>query len=316
MIQIVKEIASEIDDNAKTLTNRDLIKICGKYSVGINGEPHLPHEIAETALNLLIKKEYGTRLMLTDEPGRMCREVLTPLLRRLPVQSWRSTSQILRQQYSTPAPIAYLLAYLMNWGKGETTLEPSAGTGSIAVWGICSQLNVAVNEIDQRRRELLDLLGFLSTAHDGEFINDLLASDIKPDCLIMNPPFSANGGRTTSNSNKFGFRHVRSAIERLNKGGKFGIILGTSGGIDVLSGNEFWKGLSQTVALKAIVKIDGREYYRNGTSVDTNLFIGKKLLEESDEGWNEIRNRIKTLSVKSVEEAFHAINDLGLRLEK
>ena len=132
----------------------------------------------------------------------------------------------------------------------------------------------------------------------------------------MNPPFSANGGRTKSNSSKFGFRHVRSAIERLNKGGKFGIILGNSGCLEARSGNEFWKDLSKTVDLKAILKIDGQEYYRNGTTVDINLFIGKKLMEPSDRQWSEVRSTIRTLAFKSVEEAFQTVKNLGLRLEK
>jgi len=56
-----------------------------------------------------------------------------------------------------------------------------------------------VNEIDPRRRELLELLGFSPSFHNAKFIHDLLSPDIKPDCVIMNPPFSATIARRLGN---------------------------------------------------------------------------------------------------------------------
>ena len=83
----------------------------------------------------------------------------------------------------------------MDWRPDERILEPSAGTGSLAVWAQSVGLRTHVNEGDPRRREMLDLLGFAPTPHNAEFVNDLLSPDVKADCVIMNPPFSANDGR-------------------------------------------------------------------------------------------------------------------------
>ena len=317
-LEVVETIIRAIDNESKNLSNRDLLAICrdGGFTVGGNSDAHLPHELAETAINLLIVRKYGRILLSSSDPQTMCRETLRPLCDRVPVQSWRSNTQTLMQQFSTPATIAYLLAFLMNWRPDERILEPSAGTGSLAVWAQSVGLRTHVNEIDPRRRELLELLGFAPTPHNAEFVNDLLSLDIRADCVIMNPPFSANGGRTRSNASKFGFRHVQSALERLKKGGKFGAILGRAGGLDTKTGNDFWKRLSDQISVKAIIKIAGREYYKNGTTVDVNLILGRKIATTMNHDWNETRNDIVKISAHSVEDAFSTVQKLGLRLDQ
>ena len=317
-LEVVETIIRAIDNESRTLSNRDLLAICrdGGFTVDGNSDAHLPHELAETAINLLILRKYGRILLSSSDPQTMCRETLRPLCNRVPVQSWRSNTQILRQQFSTPATIAYLLAFLMDWRPDERILEPSAGTGSLAVWAQSVGLRTHVNEVDPRRRELLDLLGFAPTPHNAEFVNDLLSPETKADCVIMNPPFSANDGRTRSNASKFGFRHVESALERLKKGGKFGAILGNAAGLDTKTGNDFWKRLSDQISVKAIIKIAGREYYKNGTTVDINLILGRKIATTMNHDWNETRNDIVKISAHSVEDAFSTVQKLGLRLDQ
>ncbi len=317
-LEVVASIIRVIDNESGTLSNRDLLAICRDEGFTVNGnsDAHLPHELAETAINLLISRKYGRILLSTSDPQTMCRETLRPLCDRVPVQSWRSNTQILRQQFSTPATIAYLLAFLMDWRPDERILEPSAGTGSLAVWAKSVGLRTHVNEVDPRRRELLDLLGFAPTPHNAEFVNDLLSPETNADCVIMNPPFSANGGRTRSNASKFGFRHVESALERLKKDGKFGAILGSAGGLDTKTGNEFWKGLSDQISVKAIIKIAGREYYKNGTTVDINLILGRKMATTMNRDWNKTRNDIVQISAHSVEDVFSTVPKLGLRLDQ
>jgi predicted RNA methylase len=317
-LEVVETIIRAIDNESKTLSNRDLLEIChaGGFTVDGNNDPHLPHELAETAINLLILRKYGRIFLSSSDPQTMCRETLRPLCNRVPVQSWRSSTQILRQQFSTPATIAYLLAFLMNWRPEEQILEPSAGTGSLAIWAQSIGLHTHVNEIDPRRRQLLDLLGFAPTSHNAEFMNDLLSPETKADCVVMNPPFSANDGRTKSNASKFGFRHVESALERLKNGGKFGVILGNAAGLDTKTGSDFWNSLSDQISVKAIIKIAGREFYKNGTTVDINLILGQKMATTMNRDWNKTRDDIITISAHSVEDAFSTSQKLGLRLDQ
>jgi len=310
--KIVTNIANLIDVEKQSFTNKALIECCSEIgSIDSRAtDVHLYHELAETALNLLIAEKYGARLHQARDPGKVCAEVLRPLQERLPTQSWRSRAQTDLQQFSTPAPIAFLLAYLVNLQSNDFILEPSAGTGSLAVWGKAIGATVGTNEIDPRRRELLKLLGFDSTAYNAEYIDDLLPAAIQPNVVVINPPFSSNNGRTRLTSSKFGFRHVESALRRLGRGGRFGVILGMSGSPCSRSGNEFWKSLEPEIVLNSVIEIDGREYYRNGTSVDIVLAVGKKDVNECGKTINDPI----TVSVQSVEEAFASSSSLRLSL--
>jgi type I restriction-modification system DNA methylase subunit len=315
--EIINEIIEKIEIKKESLSNRGLLGICGNLNFFRNEtNPHFCHEIAEAALNLLIRRKYAENLLAAENPAEVVPDLLKPLARRLPTQTWRSREQMERQQFSTPPSIAYLLVYLLNLDGREQVLEPSAGTGNLAVWTSGNGIKTHTNEIDSRRRLLLEQIGFAPTAFNAEFINDFLPPDCAPDCVLMNPPFSSSRGRTKNNSSKFGFRHVESALERLKKGGKFGVILGEAGGLDTKTGNDFWRNLSDRIEVSAVIKIDGREYARNGTTVDINLIIGKKFLELQKTDWNQELNKITCFSANTVEEAFVKVNKFILRLNR
>lgn len=310
-------IIDRIDNQKKPLTNRELLEICRGVADFLNGEsnPHFCHEIAEAALNLLIRRKYAKNLLTSEYSAEATRYLLKPLASSLPTQTWRSREQIEWQQFSTPPSLAYLLAYALDLGENEVVLEPSAGTGNLAVWTSGAGLKTYTNEIDSRRRFLLEQIGFAPTSFNAEFIDDFLPPEIMPDCVLMNPPFSSSGGRTKNNSSKFGFRHVEAALERLKKGGKFGIILGEAGGLDTKTGNDFWRKLSESIEVRAIIKIDGREYNKNGTTVDINLIIGRKHLEPRRIDWHQAVDKIICISANTVEEAFVKAQTINLRLK-
>lgn len=224
---------------------------------------------------------------------------------RLPTQSWRSTVQLLNQQFSTPAPIGYLMAHLLKIRECDIVLEPSCGTGNLAAWAVAAGARVIANEIDPRRSNLARLIGVEPTNHNAEFIDDLLPADQIPGVVMMNPPFSSNGGRTKSNSAKFGFRHVESALRRLATGGRFGVILGANGSPTASAGKSFWSSLAPDIEVLGSIEIDGHEYYRNGTTVNVVLIVGVKCSETS-------HRPLQHLSVRTVEEAFVATQSLKL----
>lgn len=215
---LIQEIAERIDSGCK-LTNRDLLAVCGEAGIDVLlTDPHLSHEIAETALNLVVATKYGKPLLSSDQPAVACKEILRPLQERLPTQSWRSSSQIAYQQFSTPAPISYLAAYLLSLSANDTVLEPSCGTGCLAVWAKAAGATVIPNELDPRRRQIARTIGFEPTGHDAKFIDGFLPETIAPNIVLMNPPFSSCGGRVERNQNKFRFRQVESALRRLANG--------------------------------------------------------------------------------------------------
>lgn len=312
------QIIERINVQKQPLSNQELLAICREKTDFLRGEtnPHFAHETAETALNFLILTKYAKELLSAENQAEAARDILKPLSSRLPTQTWRSREQNSRQQFSTPPAIAYLLAYLLNLQTGEQILEPSAGTGSLAVWSAGGGLQTHTNEIDSRRRELLRRIGFAPTAFDAEFINDFLSPETEIDCALMNPPFSSNGERTKNNSSKYGFRHVESALEKLKRGGKFGIILGEAAGLDTKTGRDFWQRIADRIEVKTIIEINGREYYKNGTTVDINLIVGRKLVEVPKLDWNKRINQIVCVRAESVEEAFSRAQRLELRLNQ
>lgn len=300
-LSLIEQI-SEIIDSGKSLNNRELLTFCRDAGVdGLSIDPHVCHEIGETALNRLIATKYGKRLLSSDDPSAACTEILRPLQQSLPTQSWRSATQVTYQQFSTPAPIAFLAAHLLNLSDGDTVLEPSCGTGSLAVWARAAGASVVTNEIDSRRRHLAKFIGFHPTGHDGEFIDDLLPESIVPTMVLINPPFSSSGGRVERNRNSFGFRHVDSALRRLARGGRFAVILGESGSPRSVSGKRFWDSISTGIRVTRSISLPGREYYRNGTAVGITLILGRKAaVDEFEDKQQHTRHQ----SFDSVEEAF------------
>ena len=74
---------------------------------------------------------------------------------RVPTHSVRSEEQIALQQFSTPAPIAYIVALALNLTSADVVLEPSAGTGLLAVFAARAGAALILNEIDPGRATLL-----------------------------------------------------------------------------------------------------------------------------------------------------------------
>ena len=161
---LVEQVATIIETGTP-INNRELLALC--IGGGIDGfaiDPHLCHEVAETALNFLIQTKHGKELLRATDPSTACSSFLKPLQKRLPTQSWRSSAQVTYQQFSTPPPIAYLASYLLDLHADDLVLEPSCGTGSLAVWAQAAGAAVVTNEIDPRRRELA---GFSALIRQG-----------------------------------------------------------------------------------------------------------------------------------------------------
>lgn len=304
-LDLIERVAAIIDSRTQ-LNNRELLTSCRDWGVdGFAIDPHLCHEIAETALNYLIAAKYGKPMLSSEDPRGGCIEVLRSLQLCLPTQSWRSATQVTYQQFSTPAPIAYFAAYLTNLSGSDTMLEPSCGTGSLAVWARAAGATVLTNEIDPRRRQLAGLIGFDPTGHDAEFIDDFLPESIVPNVVLINPPFSSSGGRVKRNGNKFGFRHVESALRRLAAGGRFAVILGEGGSPGTISGKRFWDSASPAIRVTRSISLPGREFYRNGTTVGVTLILGRKSSADQQEG--DAQCSLVPQSFDSVEEAFETI---------
>lgn len=179
------------------------------------------YDAAEAGFNI-----YLNRIGLDMGDVRSAMDKLLAEQARMPRQTRRDDVQVELQQFSTPPAEALLVVMAAALWPGMTVLEPSAGTGNIAVLARLTGADVETNEIDERRRSLLALQGFSPTAFDAERLDNLLPPDKVYDAIVMNPPFSATGGRVQGHSTEFGARHVEQALLRLKPGGRLVAIVG------------------------------------------------------------------------------------------
>src|SRR3546814_4915246 len=76
------------------------------------------------------------------------------------------------QQFSTPLPLAFVAAHAASIHAGDRVLEPSAGTGMLAIHAELAGAALALNELVGGRAELLERLfpAVPVTRHDGASI--------------------------------------------------------------------------------------------------------------------------------------------------
>jgi hypothetical protein len=280
----------------------------------------------EAGVNKYLMDE-GKRLMNLPVPEGLTE--LRGLMSRITTQGVRTDEQIKNQQFSTPPTEAYLAARVANVKPSDVVLEPSAGNGGLAVWPASIGAKVHVNEIAPRRQEMLKAAGFdKPTSHDGELINALLPTEVKPTVVLMNPPFSASTTKShaAANANRYGYNHVLQALQRLEPGGRLVAILGggqanePNGGASLTGGEsgKFFEKIAQAPlgTVRANVRINGKEYQKYGTSFATRLVVIDKsvdadvLAAPKEERAKLVADRAIKGNVDTLEEAYGLLNPL------
>ena len=239
------------------------------------------YEAAEAALVLFLQC-YG-RAMRREAgagpggPAAMLR-MLETLAALEPSQTRRSEEQLKYQQFSTPLPLAYAALQAAMIRPGDVVLEPSAGTGMLAVMAQLALGNegadaLHVNEIAAVRAGLLaDLFpGSTVTRHNAESIRDRLP-ELRPTVVLMNPPFSASPG-VGRIRHHVDLHHIRSAFSMLPPGGRLVAISSAH----CVPGDAAWEDAFASLDPPAhavfTAPIDGRAYARRGTTFDTRLTV-------------------------------------------
>ncbi len=234
------------------------------------------YEAAEAAVVIFMQR-YGRGMRRNAGAGidgtRRMLAMLEALAALEPSHTRRSEQQVRLQQFSTPLPLAYAALQAAAIRPGDVVLEPSAGTGMLAVMAQCALGNSAtgnlhLNEYAQTRARLLTQLfpEAVVTAFNAETIADRLR-DVRPTVVLMNPPFSATPGvdRTTRDAD---LRHVRSAASMLPPGGR----LVTITSAHCAPGDTVGR-LDPPARCVFTMAIDGRAYARRGTGFDTRLTV-------------------------------------------
>lgn len=258
------------------------------------------YDALEAAQVLMLKSSSGAARL--DIVGDDAFTALRRFERALPTQTYRSEHQVEMQQFSTPISLAWLAAQAARIGKDDHVLEPSAGTGMLAVQALRVGAGLTLNERDPGRAALLgQLLGQAVTMHDAEFIHDLLPRSVAPTVILVNPPFSRSDGR---GKDRFaGARHLRSALLRLVPGGRCVAIMPPSFAADGTAASGYTM-VCETVMPRVEITILGNPYAKHGTSIAIRLVV-------FDKGWTGATERH---TAQTIEEAAVLVGAIPPRL--
>ncbi len=289
--------------------NKQLVEICKDFGISLvdsDGDPHLVHEILETSLNLYLSEAEWLKPLDTKNKHDILAR-LEDLTSKLPTQSWRGLEQIRLQQFSTPPALAFLMLRMLRPEAGKFALEPSAGTGSLAVWLRETGCPTVVNEISVRRKLLLQLQNFEPNSVNAEFLDDLLPAQIKPDYVLMNPPFSVSGASAGARDSNFGFRHVEAALLRLQPGGRLVALLGAESCLETDKGKKFWHRINREYRVHAFLIVPRGVFYKYGTTFQTVAVIVSK--PEINNQPNHLKPQIVESS--NLNEMLHFVDDFA-----
>ena len=192
----------------------------------------------------------------------------------LPSHTRRSEESQALQQFSTPIGFGFVASVAAAIMPTDLVLEPSAGTGLLAIHAELAGASLVLNELAGTRACLLDRLfpGVAVARHDAAHIHDLLDDSLRPSVVLMNPPFSVAAhvdGRVADAA----LRHLASALARLVEGGRLVAITGSNLSPDNPSWRDSFIRLQQRGRVVFSAAVDGRAYARHGTSAETRLTV-------------------------------------------
>jgi predicted RNA methylase len=205
-------------------------------------------------------------------------DALLPMLAKvaglLPSHTRRSEESETFQQFSAPLMLGLAASAAAAIAPGDHVLEPSAGTGLLAIFAELAGASLVLNELAENRASLLSHLfpDVGMTRFDAAQIDDHLDPGVRPTVVLMNPPFSAlaNVDRRRTDA---ALRHVSSALARLAEGGRLVAITQASLAPDSPAWREAFQRLHERGTVVFSAAIDGAVYARHGTTIDTRLTV-------------------------------------------
>ena len=272
-------------------------------------------ELAETAI---VKRARGIASSESTNDAVKFERIKT-LYENQPSLNQRDSERVMKQQYSTPAPYAFLADMYVK-GKGkviDSALEPSAGNGMLTI-GLPMD-KVHVNDIDEQRLANLRRQGFKNvTSQDGT-----QPFKVKPvDIVITNPPF---GSATTRDYDGYKISSLEgqmaiNALESMKGDGRAAIIIGgnteyAKNGSLKPKDKAFLGYLYSHYNVEDVINVDGGLYTKQGTSYPTRIILinGRRLNENA---FPPVKDKARAETVKDYDELYKRIEDDILRGER
>lgn len=272
-------------------------------------------ELAETAIVKLARGIASSES--TNDAVKF--ERIKTLYENQPSLNQRDSERVMKQQYSTPAPYAFLAdMYVKGNGKViESALEPSAGNGMLTI-GLPMD-KVHVNDIDAQRLANLRRQGFKNvTSQDGT--QPFADKDV--DVVVTNPPF---GSATTKEYDGYKISSLEgqmaiNALESMKDDGRAAIIIGgkteyaKNGSLNPKD-KAFLGYLYSHYNVEDVINVDGSLYAKQGTSYPTRIILinGRRLNENA---FPPVKDKARAETVKDYDELYKRIEDDILRGER
>lgn len=272
-------------------------------------------ELAETAI---VKRARGIASSESTNDAVKFERIKT-LYENQPSLNQRDSERVMKQQYSTPAPYAFLAdMYVKGNGKViESALEPSAGNGMLTI-GLPMD-KVHVNDIDAQRLANLRRQGFKNvTSQDGT--QPFADKDV--DVVVTNPPF---GSATTKEYDGYKISSLEgqmaiNALESMKDDGRAAIIIGgkteyaKNGSLNPKD-KAFLGYLYSHYNVEDVINVDGGLYAKQGTSYPTRIILinGRRLNENA---FPPVKDKARAEAVKDYDELYKRIEDDILRGER
>ncbi|MGL4525426.1 MAG: strawberry notch-like NTP hydrolase domain-containing protein [Aestuariivirga sp.] len=263
------------------------------------------YEAVEVA-QVLFLRQFGSSISRAAKSPASLLALLEKIGNLLPTETRRSEASQALQQFSTPIELAYIAARAAGIRPGDFVLEPSAGTGMLAVHAEIAGATIALNEWAGERHGLLMALFPKDsvTHHDGAQIHDRLDVRIRPSVILMNPPFSASpliDGRHPNAT----FEHIRSALARLEPNGRLVAITGESFSPYGRNWRSAFEKLQGTATLVATIPMRRGFFRRHGTDVESRLTIFDKVSAATADAFP-----VPVAAVQSLQELLERVEEL------
>lgn len=272
-------------------------------------------ELAETAIVKRARGIYSTESTNNAEKFKRIKK----LYENQPSLNQRDSERVMKQQYSTPAPYAFLAdMYVKGNGKViESALEPSAGNGMLTI-GLPMD-KVHVNDIDAQRLANLRRQGFKNvTSQDGT--QPFADKDV--DVVVTNPPFGSatpkeyDGYKISSLEGQMAI----NALESMKDDGRAAIIIGgkteyaKNGSLNPKD-KAFLGYLYSHYNVEDVINVDGSLYAKQGTSYPTRIILinGRRNYDPEHKVFPPVEKDARAETVKDYDELYKRIEDDILR---
>lgn len=246
-------------------------------------------------------------------------ELIKKLYENQPSLNQRDSERVMKGQFSTPAPYAFLAdMYVKGNGKViESALEPSAGNGMLTI-GL-SMDKVHVNDIDAQRLANLRRQGFKNvTSQDGT----QPFADKNVDVVVTNPPFGSatpkeyDGYKISSLEGQMAI----NALESMKDDGRAAIIIGgkteyaKNGSLNPKD-KAFLGYLYSHYNVEDVINVDGSLFAKQGTTFPTRIILinGRRKYDPEHKVFPPVEKDARTETVKDYDELYKRIEDDILR---